>query len=86
MPITHFQGSAPAKLALAVTPNDASDLSQPCRSLYVGTGGNITITLAADTGGGTILFANVPSGSILPVFVSRVWSTGTTASNIVALY
>lgn len=75
--------SDPAVNALAVTPSDSTDLTAaPCRALYVGTGGNIS----AVVGGNTVTFTGVPSGSILPVRISRVRATSTTASNIIALY
>jgi hypothetical protein len=75
--------SDPAENALAVTPSDSADLTgAPCRALYVGTGGNISLIV----GGNTLTFTAVPSGSILPVRASRVRSTSTTASNIIALY
>jgi hypothetical protein len=72
--------SAPAEKAAAVTPNDATVVN--FRSLYVGTGGNLTVTMA---GGGDVLFPAVPSGAILPIRVSKVLSSGTGASNIVGL-
>jgi hypothetical protein len=40
--------------------------------------------MAAD--GTDVTFANVPTGTKLPVRVSKVKATGTTASSIVALY
>ena len=70
-----------ANLAYAVTPAD-SDLTQSFRALYVGTGGNIQVTT---TGGTTATFLNVATGSMLPVSVKRVWSTSTTATNIIGL-
>jgi hypothetical protein len=75
---------APATRASAVTPNDSTDLNTFARALYVGTGGNITL----DTVGGdsSVAFANVPDGFVLSVRTQRVRSTGTTASNIVALW
>jgi hypothetical protein len=66
---------------IAITPAD-SDLVQPVRALYIGGSGNLRIS---DTGGGAVTFSNVPAGVILPVMAKRVWSTGTTASNIVGL-
>lgn len=73
----------PAAYATAVTPSDSTDLTRTTRALYIGTGGNVNI----DTmDGSTVLFSNVPDGSILPVRVKRVRSTSTTASNIVALF
>jgi hypothetical protein len=66
---------------IAITPAD-SDLVAPVRALYVGGAGNLRIN---DTGGGSVIFYNVPAGTILPVMARRVWLTSTTASNIVGL-
>jgi hypothetical protein len=58
--------------------------STPNCYLYIGTGGGGKVTTA---GGDDITFAGVPSGTILPIQVSRVWSSGSpTWSNIVALW
>jgi len=66
---------------IAITPAD-SDLVAPVRALYIGGSGNVRIN---DTGGGSVIFYNVPAGVILQVMARRVWSTNTTASNIVGL-
>lgn len=72
-----------ASHAVAVTPHDTTILTGgTCRSLYVGTTGNIAVLMAS---GATATFNSVPVG-ILPIQVQRVNSTNTTASNIVALY
>lgn len=68
----------------AVTLSNTVDLPFTSRALYVGTGGNITVYAANSTT--PVVFTNVGTGTILPVAVSRVLATGTTASNIVALY
>lgn len=68
--------------AIAVTPNDATNLAVT-RGLYVGTGGNVKVTMAYKS---VVTFTNVPDGSILPVQVTRVWADLTTASDIIALY
>ena len=74
--------SDPAENAIAVTPSDSVDLTgAPCRALYIGTGGNLSVII----GGATVTFSNV-AGGILPIRASRVRATGTTATNIVALY
>lgn len=72
----------PATRAAAVTPNDSTDLATDARALYIGTTGNVSVITA---GGDTVTFTAVPVG-LLPVSVSRVRSTGTTASNILALW
>lgn len=68
--------------AAAVTPNDSTDI-RPTRSLYIGAAGNVKVDMALGT---TVTFTAVVAGSILPIQVKRVYSTDTTASDIVALY
>lgn len=79
--------SSPARSAAAVTPSDTVDLVPFAKALYVGTTGNITLVPAGDTSasGTGVLFTSVPVGWF-PVQVRRVNSTGTAASNIVAVY
>lgn len=74
---------APAANAAAVTPNDSADLTNVSRSLYVGGAGNVKVDMA-DVG--TVTFTGVVAGSILPIRVKRVYSTGTTATTILVLY
>lgn len=67
--------------AVAVTLSD-STVIPTTRSLYVGTGGDLQVTM---TDGQIVIFKNVLTG-ILPVQVTSVWSTNSTASDILALY
>lgn len=71
-----------ASNAVAVTPSDSVNLASPARSLYVGGAGNVTVVTV---GGQVITFTAVPAGSILPIQVSRVNATSTTATNIISL-
>jgi hypothetical protein len=73
---------SPALDAVAVTPSDTTVLAN-VRSLYVGTTGNVAVEFAGDTT--AVVFQSVPAGTILPLAVSQVMNTNTTASNIVAL-
>jgi len=73
----------PATRAIAVTPNDGTDLTFVTRSLYVGGAGNVSVDLADS--GSSIVFIGVPAGTFLPVRVKRVRATSTTATSIVAL-
>jgi hypothetical protein len=73
----------PAGNALAITPAD-SDLSIISRAIYVGTAGNLTVKMAGSEN--TVTFAGVSAGSLLPIRVTQVLATNTTATNIVALY
>ena len=72
-----------AHSAAAVTPSDSSVISVT-RSLYVGGAGTVKVDMAVD--GTAISFLSVAAGSLLPVQVTKVYSTGTTATSIVALY
>lgn len=72
-----------AQAGQVVTPNDAGVLSDTF-GLYVGVAGNLTVDL--QKGGTQISFQNVQAGTFLPIQVTRVYNTGTTASNIIALY
>jgi len=73
--------TAPAGYGRAVTPSDSADIPMT-RALYIGAGGSVVV----DDIVGTVTYAGLSAGSILPVQVKRVRATGTTASNIVALY
>lgn len=66
----------------AVTPNDTTDLGA-VRALYVGGGGDISVLAQGDSS--PVVFT-VPSGIILPIFASKVYATGTDATNIIAMY
>lgn len=80
-----FQPSedGPARFAAAVTPNDSVDLQTTARGFMVGAAGNVKITTV---GGSTVTLTGVAAGVPLPISVSRIWSTGTTATGIVALW
>lgn len=75
--------TVPAWSAVAVTPSNSAELNCS-RGLFVGVGGNITVDMAVQ--GTNVTFLNVPSGTLLPLQVTRVYLTGTTASSILALY
>ena len=74
---------APAVGGEAVTPSDTIGFTTESRALYIGAGGNLTVVMAS---GVTLTFYGVPAGSLLPIRAILVKLTGTTASNIVALY
>jgi hypothetical protein len=79
--------------AQVVTPNDNADLtlsggtitegSNNGACLFVGTGGDIQVTMI---GGQTVIFANIPDGTFLPIQVRRVWASNTNATDILALF
>lgn len=74
--------SGPASSGFSITPSDGSDLPETTRALYVGTGGHLSVRMLS---GETLTLSNVFSGSFLPLRVTRVLSTGTTAAAITGL-
>lgn len=75
--------AAPGTKLVAVTPNDSTDLGV-VRALYVGAGGNVAVVAIHDSSAVTLV--GVPTGTIIPVMVSKVMATNTTATSIVAIY
>ena len=72
----------PAKFSATVTPSVVTDRDAPTTCLFICVSGDVSVEMV---GGMTQVFANVPVG-ILPVQCTRVNSTGTTATNIVAMW
>jgi len=71
----------PAEHAEAVTPSDSTDLTVVSRALWIGGAGNISVVMVS---GATVTISGIAAGTILPIRVSRVRSTSTTATLIVA--
>ena len=72
----------PAYDMASVTTSDSSEID-PTRGLYIGGAGNIKVDTAAGT---TVTLNSAAAGSVLTIRVKKVYATGTTATNIVALY
>lgn len=71
---------SPALGFIVITPSDATDLTKVVRSIYVGVGGDVSLT---DTTGVTAVHKNTSAGGYLgPFHVARVNATGTTATNL----
>lgn len=83
--LTKWAG-APAVDAAAVDLSSADATyatgSEPER-LYVGGAGDVIVTTLKGT---TVTFKAVPVGTVLPIACSAVVKTGTTASNLLALF
>lgn len=78
-----LQQMLPYKGGVAITPSDTVSLTTPCRGLYVGTGGNVSAVLFDNV---AVTLTGLLAGSIYSLRVKRINATGTTASNLVALY
>lgn len=78
-----------ANRAVSVTPSNTVNISEGTEApksgsvLYIGTGGDLKVLTV---GNDEVTFTNIQDGSFLPVQVLRVFATGTTASNIIALW
>ena len=73
--------SGPARDIAPVTPSDTDDLTEVAIGLYVETGGTVVMSTVR----GETRTVQVTDFAILPIGVTRVHDTGTTASGIHAL-
>jgi len=72
--------------AKAITPAD-SDLDNFTRAIYIGGTGDLVVRVPGDLGDtGDITFSALPVGKTLTIVAKQIRSTGTTATNIVALF
>lgn len=72
-----------AARAVAVTKSDATVYDPPLNGLWIGGTGNVAVKPAGQDD--AVSFLAVPAGNFLPVVVSMVLSTGTSATGIVGL-
>lgn len=80
------------RIAAAVTPSDTLNIPSPSTEdgsgnngcvLYIGVTGDLKVTTV---GGNDVTFVNVQGGTFFPIQVIKVFSTGTTATNIIAIW
>lgn len=75
--------------AASVTPSDTANIPSVSGGtnngcvLYVGGAGNLKVETV---GGDEVTFTGISTGAFLPVQVVKVFSTGTSATNILALW
>lgn len=87
MIIDDFKGfsyglDSPARDGFEITPDDSADLPYVTRAIYVGREGAVRVTMVS---GSVITLSNVPAGTLLPLRVTRVHVTATTALDLIAL-
>ena len=78
-----YPSSHAAAGAKAITPSDTVDLEYVTRGVYVGVSGNVAAVMAS---GEVVVFVAMAAGIIHPLSVSRINSTSTDATNLVAVY
>jgi len=74
--------------ALSVTPSDSDNLPEntskdPVRAVWIGGAGNLRVNMADGT---DVTLVGAVAGSLIPISVTKVWSTSTTATSIVVVY
>ena len=69
--------------AVTVTPSDTAPIN--CRAIYVGGTGAVSVKTQA--GLVAVVFAGLPTGTLLPVMIDggQIMATGTTATQLLAL-
>lgn len=82
-----FEEISPAGYAWAVTTSDSIDIAKHTRAIYIGGDGNVACEMFDPTTNklSTVTFVGLVAGIVLPVRTKRILTTGTTATNIIAL-
>ena len=65
-----------------ITPSDADEISQVTRAIMVSQSGDLSVELKS---GDAIVLKNLIPGAVYPFRISKVLSTGTTATGITSL-
>lgn len=69
--------------AVAIAPNDSTDLARVSRYIYVGGAGDVKVDMGRS---GTVTLKAVPVGTMLHMAAKRVYNTGTTATFLIEFY
>jgi hypothetical protein len=75
---------SPASNAAAVTPSDSADLAFASRALQATTGAGLAYVDMVGVGTNVAIYLQL--GDVIPVRVTRVYSTSTAATGIVAFW
>ncbi len=83
----------PAENAIVLTKSDTVNIASPSgqavttRALYIGGAGDISVEMAGDQmADQTVLFSALPAGTVLPISITRLNSTSTDATLVVAVW
>lgn len=76
---------SPCRHAASVSPSDSTDLGHVSRFVFVGGVGSGNLTVVMQDGS-TVAFAGLLANTLLPIAVSRIKSTGTDVTGVVALW
>lgn len=86
--MTQLMQTVSASKLIGITPSDSVEISDAngtvkTRAIYVGGDGDIVVE---NHEGDPITISGLVAGVLLPISVTKVRATGTTATNIVGLY
>lgn len=81
--MSNIYDADPAKGGATVTTSDTAVLDARTRALWVGGAGDVKVTTWDDS---VLTFKGCAAGAPVPVKAKIVWSTGTTATDILALW
>jgi hypothetical protein len=74
-------------IAAVVTPNDNANLpGGPCAGLWVSGAGTVQVIPVGSPNDASIPLGSVAAATLVPIAIKRVLATGTSATNIQALY
>ena len=73
----------PAEAYDGITPSDGTALARPTRAVYVGVSGDLRVD---SMDGNQVTFVGLAAGMVHPIRCTRVYATGTTATDIVGIY
>jgi len=77
----------PGTSIVAVTASDSTDLTGARAFFYTGTAGNVAIkTIHGDSNATAVTITDCPANTIIPIQVTRIMSTNTTATQIYAIF
>lgn len=77
------QSRRPAEHGFSITPNDGAELPDVTRGVYIGTAGDLHVLMSR---GDEVTFIGLAAGLVHPLQIRKVFSTGTTALNIVGVH
>lgn len=80
---TSKNGDFPFVDCSPITGNDTVALTRTTSAIYIGGGGNINVQFQS---GNSAIFTGLAIGTFLKVNATKIWQTGTTANNLIALY
>lgn len=75
---------SPARSAAVVTPHDTNDLTEQTRGILVGVTGDVKVDMLGT--GTAVVLPNLAAGVVHPFQVTRIYSTDTTATEIIGVW